>query len=118
MDFVKVATVDEFEEISHKVIKLIGRPVSIIKRDDGTFFGVEASCKHQGADLFADYRGVSVAVCQRHKWEYDLETGRCLNHESLPLKKYEVKLDGQDIMVSMLPIQEEQTLDIDFDRLK
>ena len=27
MYFIKAATVDEFEEISHKVIKLIGRPV-------------------------------------------------------------------------------------------
>jgi nitrite reductase/ring-hydroxylating ferredoxin subunit len=57
-------------------------------------------------------------VCPRHQWEYDLETGRCLNHESLPLKKYEVIIDGKDVMVSMLPIQEEQTLEIDFDRLK
>ena len=118
MGFVKAATVAEFEEISHKVIKLIGRPVGIIKRDDGTFFGIEASCKHQGADLLADYRGGSVAVCPRHRWEYDLETGRCLNHESLPLKKYEVKLEGKDVMVSMIHIQEEQALDIDFDRLK
>ena len=118
MDFIKAATVDEFKEISHKVIKLIGRPVGIIKRDDGTFFGVEASCKHQGADLLADYRGGSIAVCPRHQWEYDLETGRCLNHDSLPLKKYEVKLEGNDVLVSMLPIPDEPPLDIDFDRLK
>lgn len=118
MEFIKAATVDEFEEISHKVIKLIGRPVGIIKRNDGTFFGIEASCKHQGADLLADFRGGSVAVCPRHQWEYDLETGRCLNHDSLPLKKYEVKLEGNDVLVSILPIQEEEPLDIDFDRLK
>ena len=100
------------------MIKLVGRPVGIIKRDDGTFFGIESSCKHQGADLLADYRGGTMAVCPRHKWEYDLETGRCLNHDSLPLRKYEVKLKGGDVLVSMLPIQEEQTLDIDFDRLR
>jgi nitrite reductase/ring-hydroxylating ferredoxin subunit len=118
MDFVKAATIEEFEDISHKVIKLIGRPVGIIKRDDGTFFGIEASCKHQGADLLADYRGGTVAVCPRHQWEYDLETGRCLNHDSLPLKRYEVKLEGADVLVSMLPIREEVTPEIDFDRLK
>ncbi len=118
MDFIKAATLEEFEDLSHKVIKLIGRPVGIIKRQDGSFFGIEASCKHQGADLLADYRGGSVAVCPRHKWEYDLETGRCLNHDSLPLKKYEVKIEGGDILVSMLPVEEELPLDIDFDRLK
>jgi nitrite reductase/ring-hydroxylating ferredoxin subunit len=118
MDFVKAGTVDEFDQRSHKVIKLIGRPVGIIKRDDGTFLALEASCKHQGADLLADYQGGRVAVCPRHKWEYDLETGRCLNHDSLPLKKYQVRIEGRDILVSMLPVQEEVPADIDYDRLK
>ena len=118
MDFVKAATLDEFADLSHKVIKLIGRPVGIIKREDGTFFGVEASCKHQGADLLTDYRGGTIAVCPRHKWKYDLESGRCLNHDSLPLKKYQVKIEGNDILVSMLPVPEDQPADIDFDRLK
>lgn len=118
MDFVKAATLAEFRDISHKVIKLIGRPVGIIKREDGTFFAVEASCKHQGADLLADYRGGRIAVCPRHKWEYDLESGECINHDSLPLKKYLVKIEGDDILVSMLPVAKEQKIDIDFDRLK
>ena len=118
MDFVKAGTVAEFAHISHKVIKLIGRPVGIIKRADGTFFGIEASCKHQGADLLADYRGGRVAVCPRHHWEYDLETGRCLNHDSLPLKKYEVRVDNGDILVSLTPMQAARTDDIDWDRLR
>ncbi len=118
MDFVKAGTLDEFEHITHKVIKLIGRPVGIIKRADGTFLAIEASCKHQGADLLADYRGGRVAVCPRHKWEYDLETGRCLNHDSLPLKKYQIRIEGDDILVSMLPVQKKAPADIDYDRLK
>ena len=118
MDFVKAATVDELADKSHKVVKLIGRPVGIIKRDDGTFFGIEASCKHQGADLLADYRGGGIAVCPRHKWEYDLESGRCLNHDSLPLKKYQVRVEGNDILISLTPVPEEQPFDIDYDRLK
>lgn len=118
MDFVKAATLAEFRDACHKVIKLIGRPVGIIKREDGTFFAVEASCKHQGADLLADYRGGRIAVCPRHKWEYDLETGACINHDSLPLKRYQVKVEGDDILVSMLPAAKDQKVDIDFDRLK
>lgn len=117
MDFVKVATLEEFEIRTHKVVKLLGRPVGIIKREDGTYFAIEASCKHQGADLLADYRGGRTAVCPRHQWEYDLETGACLNHDSLPLKKYQLRIEGGDILVSMLPVQEEQA-EIDYDRLK
>ena len=48
----------------------------------------------------------NVAICPRHQWEYDLDTGKCLNHDSLPLKQYGVKVEGEDVMVSMLPMQE------------
>ena len=118
MDFVKAGTRDEFNEKTHKVIKLVGRPVGIIKREDGSFFGVEASCKHQGADLLTDYRGGRTAVCPRHKWQYDLETGKCLNHDSLPLKKYEVKIEGDNILVSLQPLEAEPSNDFDYDMLK
>jgi len=118
MDFVKAATIDELKDKTHKVIKLMSRPVGIIKRDDGTFFGIEASCKHQGADLLADYRGGGIAVCPRHKWKYDLERGKCVNHDSLPLKKYQVKIEGNDILVSMLPIRVDRPVDLDYDLLK
>ena len=118
MDFVKAGTLDEFKDTSHKVIKLIGRPVGIIKREDGSFFGIEASCKHQGADLLADYRGGRIAVCPRHKWQYDLETGECINHDSLPLRKYVVKVEGSDILVSLQPVEDEPPVDFDYDLLK
>lgn len=118
MEFVKGGTVDEFKETSHKVIKLLGRPVGIIRRDDGSFFAVEASCKHQGADILADYRGGPIAVCPRHQWEYELESGRCVNHQSLPLKRYRIRIEGDDIMVSLQPMEAEVQVDYDYDRLK
>ena len=118
MDFVKGGTLEEFADKSHKVIKLVGRPVGIIRRDDGSFFGIEASCKHQGADLLADYRGGRIAVCPRHQWEYDLESGECLNHQSLPLRKYLVRIEGNDVMVSLQPVEDAPKIDFDYDLLK
>ncbi len=104
MDYVKVSNLQEFKEKTHKVVKLMGRLVGIIRRENGSFFAVEASCKHQGADLLTEYRGGKRAVCPRHKWEYDLESGQCLNHDSPPLKRYELKIEGEDIFVSLLPV--------------
>jgi len=111
MDFVKAANLDEFSDKNHKVIKLVGRLVGIIKRDDGSFFGIEVSCKHQGADLLTDYRGGMVAICPRHQWQYDLESGECLNHDSLPLRRYLTKIEGSDILVSLLPVEDEASSD-------
>lgn len=104
MDYVKAAEIDEFKNKNHKTVKLLGRLVGIIKRKDGSFFAVEASCKHQGADLLGEYKEGTVACCPRHKWKYDLETGECLTNDSPALKKYGLKLDGEKILVTLLPL--------------
>ena len=103
-DYVKVASVAEFQKKSHKTVKLVGRLVGIIKRADGSYFAREANCKHQGADLLTDFRGGDTACCPRHQWRYNLESGECLTNDSPPLKKYGLKREGNDILVSMLPL--------------
>ncbi|MEA3232802.1 MAG: hypothetical protein U9Q05_13690 [Thermodesulfobacteriota bacterium] len=40
-----------------------------------------------------------MATCPQHGWQYDLETGECLNHDSPRLRKFELKIEGEDIKV-------------------
>ena len=107
-DYVKVANVAEFKDRTHKTVKLVGRLVGIIKRDDGSYFAREANCKHQGADLLAEYSGGTIVCCPRHQWKYDLESGRCLTNDSPPLKEYGLRLQGDAIFVSMLPLSSDE----------
>jgi nitrite reductase/ring-hydroxylating ferredoxin subunit len=107
MDYVKVGTVKEFKNRSHKTVKLLGRLVGVIKRDDGSFFAIEAACKHQGADLLGEYDGGEIACCPRHQWKYDLKSGKCLTNDSPPLKKYGLKIDGETVLVTLLPLPKE-----------
>ncbi len=104
MDFVKAAHINDFKDKNHKTVKLLGRLVGIIKRSDGSFFAIEASCKHQGADLLGEYENGPIACCPRHKWKYDLESGECLTNDSPPLKKYGLRQDGETILVTLLPL--------------
>lgn len=104
MDYVKVADTSEFIDKSHKTVKLLGRLVGIIKREDGSFFAVEAACKHQGADLLSEYRGGNVVFCPRHQWEYDLESGQCLSHDSPPLRRYGLRVENSTILITLKPV--------------
>ena len=106
MDYIKVAKLSEITEGKVKSYSLVGRRVALFYSREGELKAVEASCKHQGADLTKGTITDNVAICPRHQWEYDLDTGKCLNHDSLPLKQYGVKVEGEDVMVSMLPMQE------------
>ncbi len=105
MEFIKVAVLGDFAVKGIKSLSILGKKVGIIKRDDGSFYAIETGCKHQGADLLKGKIASGTATCPRHDWQYDLETGECINHESPKLRKYAVKIEGNDIKISLTPIE-------------
>lgn len=104
MEYVRIATVKDFEEEGIKSFSLFGKLIGVLKNEDGSFSAIEVACKHQGADLTKGNLEGLIATCPRHHWKYDLGTGKCINHDSPDLRKYAVRVEGEDIMVSFLPI--------------
>ncbi len=105
MQFVKVAKVTDFETITIKSFSMLGRKVGVIKRPDGSFYAIEVGCKHQGADLTNGTIKNGIATCPRHGWQYDLETGECLNENSSNLRKHDLKIEDGMILVSLHPMR-------------
>ena len=107
MDYIKLAKVSDFDTVRIRSYRVIARNVGIVKDSDGTFFATEVSCKHQNADLITGrFRG-DVVTCPRHGWTYDIRTGQCLNHDSTPLRRYGLRIEGDDIFVSITPVADE-----------
>ncbi len=103
MDLVRLCSVNDFKDSHIKSFTLMGKKVGVVKRLDGSFYAIEVGCKHQGADLTKGQISGSIVTCHLHKWRYVLETGKCLNHESPDLRKYDLRVDDMDIYVSLLP---------------
>jgi len=104
MEWVKLATVEDFAYRRIKSYSVIGRKIGIVKREDGTFFAIEVGCKHQGADLTLGRLNGMVLTCPRHGWQYDLESGQCLNRNSAPLRRHAVEVTEGEIWVSLTPV--------------
>ena len=102
-NFFKIGTIDDFTTARFKTVKLFGRLITVVREEDGSFFAIESSCKHQGADLFVGYQGGNQVTCHRHQWVYDLRTGECLTHDSLPLRRYQVVVEDANVLVSLYP---------------
>jgi nitrite reductase/ring-hydroxylating ferredoxin subunit len=43
----------------------------------------------------------AVVRCPWHKWEFDIATGRCLSDDRLVVRRYAVRLDGDEVVVSL-----------------
>lgn len=105
MEYIRIAKINDFATSSIKSFSLFGKKVGIVKNPDGSFYGIEIACKHQGADLTKGKIEGFIATCHRHQWQYDLQTGKCLNHESPRLRKYAVDIRGEDIYISVRTIE-------------
>ena len=63
--------------------------------------GLPVHSRIQGQDYFAH---IQVA-CPLHKKNFSLQDGSCLSGESYSIRTYEVKVDGDDVLV-LLPSSE------------
>ena len=66
----------------------------------GNFHAIDETCLHQGGPLSEGSMDDKVVICPWHAWEYDVTTGVCLTNPGVSQQKYEVKVQGDDILVS------------------
>ena len=107
MEYVKLARVQDFEQTRIRSYRLLARPVGIIKQKDGSFFATEVGCKHELADLTQGRMDGDVVTCPWHGWKYNLVTGECLWGSNVCLRRHGIKIEGDDIYVTLRPLEPE-----------
>lgn len=99
-DFVRVASVSEIAAGQGKVIELGGRTIAVFNCD-GTFYAIDNTCKHQGGPLGEGELAGTVVTCPWHGWTYDVSTGISPDDPECAVERYEVKVEGADVMVAL-----------------
>ena len=113
-----VGTVADFPEGTHRVVSVEGREVGVFNIG-GRLYGLLNRCAHQGGPVCAARRmtGTLVAdadggwqprweqegeivACPWHGLEYHVPSGRCLAFPEIVLRRYDVVVDGEDVVVS------------------
>lgn len=69
----------------------------------GTFYAIDRCCAHQGGPLGAGFVEGTVVTCPWHLWQYDVTTGRGVRPRFTGVRKYEVRVVGDDIEVALPP---------------
>lgn len=105
-----------FESKPSVPVEVNGHRVVVTLTRHGPFAYADR-CPHRGAPLSAGGRIVTPLAqdghdlvlgepeshvrCPWHKWDYDLETGRCAVDPRLRLRTYPAWIDGDEVVVSM-----------------
>jgi nitrite reductase (NADH) small subunit len=84
---------------------------------DGRFHALADRCPHRGAPLCSHgevVTGIEVrdgelttgsahalVRCPWHKWDFEIATGRCAVHPRLRVRRYTVRVEDDDLVVSL-----------------
>lgn len=80
----------------------VGRDELLLVRRSDAVTCFAAYCPHRGVPVDSrDIEEDGVLTCQRHGYQFDLDTGECLSAPSLSLEKFEVKIIEGRVMVKM-----------------
>jgi len=108
VDYIKAANINDFKSERIKSVTILGKRVGIIRGQDSEFYAIEVGCKHQGADITKGSISGDIATCPRHGWKFNLVTGECLNRNTSKLKRYGLKIEGDVILITSMPLPEEE----------
>lgn len=102
---IEAALLDELPDGTMRAVESDGAKILLI-RDGQTVHAIGAICPHAGAPLEQGVRNGDRLVCPWHKATFCIRTGALLEPPAVDgLARYDVRIDGQRIMVSAAPEQ-------------
>ena len=102
-DFVRVAAVSDVPPGRMLALR-VEREDVVLYNVDGRIYASRDFCPHAGFKLSqSPFRGKYVR-CALHAWEFDVTNGEYTGNPSIHMKCFPVRVDGDDIWISLLPI--------------
>ncbi len=103
----------ELERKRVLIARVGGREIGVLRDEDGRIYAVRNRCSHHGAPLCRgrireresgtpgayEPSGKHVLRCPWHGWEFDLETGRCVDDDRVRAKVFPVRIADGRVLV-------------------
>jgi nitrite reductase (NADH) small subunit len=67
----------------------------------GQLHALEGTCPHRGGPLGQGTLQEAVLTCPWHGWEYDCRTGENTWDSNVKLRKFPVKVEGDDVLIDV-----------------
>ena len=96
---IKVGTTADIPPGTGKVVEAGGKTIAVFNCG-GTFYAIDNTCKHRGGPLGEGSLSGTTVTCPWHGWEYDVASGACAMDASVKVQRFDVKVDGDDVLVS------------------
>ena len=99
-NFVKVASTSDLKPGENKVVNANGTEVALFNVG-GEFFAINNTCLHRGGPLGEGFLEEDVVTCPWHGWRYNVKTGANAMIPTAKVANYQVKVEGNDVLVAV-----------------
>jgi nitrite reductase/ring-hydroxylating ferredoxin subunit len=100
MAFTKLCKTSDVQSGAGKGIELNGKAIAVFNVD-GKFYAINDVCGHRGGPLSEGEIDGTTVICPWHGWRYNVTSGENELVPALPTEKYELKVEGDDILVDI-----------------
>lgn len=101
--WVRVAGVADMPDRGLRAVEADGEKIVLIATGEGEYYALRDRCSHADFPLSdGEIIDGNRLECHYHGAKFDIPTGRAVALPAIrPVKAYEVKVDGEDIMVAL-----------------
>lgn len=100
-EFIKVATTDEVESHSGKLVEVKGKEIALFNVE-GTYFALDNTCTHKGGPLSDGVVANDEVTCPWHGAKFKLTTGEVCNPPAATrVNAYKIRVDGSHIEIEL-----------------
>jgi nitrite reductase/ring-hydroxylating ferredoxin subunit len=103
LDYVDACAIDDLWDGEMETFDVLGRKILLVKHD-GQFFAYQSFCPHQAMPLIEGKLVNGVLTCRAHLWEFDVATGKGINPSNCRLRRFPVRILGNNVQIGPKPI--------------
>jgi len=96
-----VASVEELKKTG-QLTRWVDDHDILLYEYEGEVKGLSNICRHFGGPVGYHKAKDGVFVCLWHNYEYAAADGSCLTNPKLPLRRYNLRIDGSAILVQLV----------------
>lgn len=99
-EYFKVARKSQIPEGSGLAVEAGGREIGLFIVE-GKVYAIDPVCPHAGGPLTEGGLNGGNVMCPWHGWEFSVKTGACDFNETICVKTFRVREEGEDIFVEV-----------------
>lgn len=98
----RVGSIEEFPSGEGRVVKIAGKALALFNLG-GEILAIDDGCPHMRASLAGGVLRGRTVLCGWHGWQFDLDSGACLNVDWAKVRRYPVAIRGREVIVTYEP---------------